>query len=214
MIKSEAIIIQSCPGRTEWVLVVFWADSQVWRHVTHCSLLFNHLLTVENEKEGEVSLYLPPKLSAAHNHWRHLLQRGVSKPGEMWITRKKECVGWGESRETQTQTEKNQQNVESIFEIDKLSRGGWRERSCVGIHRNSGLLVSWKEWCRWGGRGVLVVIYFPCDLYPHLSPWHCHGDHSSLRLWKQTTWQRWAPTFAAEYAQTLLLSSGGELYSV
>lgn len=73
---------------------------------------------------------------------------------------------------------KNQQNVKSIFEIDKLSGGGWGGSA---FRETVDFLLAGKEWCRWKGEEGLALIYFPCDLcLPRLSPWHCHGDHSSF----------------------------------
>lgn len=95
-------------------------------------------------REGEVSLYLPPNFQqyAITQAIQAIQVRETEREGAWKEPGKKEQRKGNKEGDTNTGSKKNQQTIESISEIDKLSRGGWKEMNCAGIQRNSRLVVS------------------------------------------------------------------------
>lgn len=68
------------PGQDRAGSCCFGADRQVWRHVTHCQLLFNGLLTVENENQGEKFPFCLPR-----NFQRHTITQTAQVGRELKV---------------------------------------------------------------------------------------------------------------------------------
>lgn len=142
-------------------------------------------------REGEVSLYLPPKLSAVCNHASHISQRDREGGGVGVIRRERKSKGREIRRETQTQAAKRTNKpLKAYLKLTNWVEGGERKWTVLAFRETVDLLLARKERCRWKGGGGSSGDLFPLWFIPRPSPWHCHGDHLSFRLQKQSTWQR------------------------
>lgn len=103
-------------------------------------------------KRGKSTLVLVP------NFQQHTIRPACDQP-----TKKKKKKIEGDSREANRQS-KNQQHVQSIFELDKLSR--WRIWRVSSFSGTGDFLCSGKNNTGEKGLTIVMVIYWPFDVYP------------------------------------------------